>query len=174
MDFESQLAVEISKRNTDFITSTINGCEDKFRKVWNIMFTGEPPTPHRASWVVSTCFDRWPYLVHPYLSDMIEYIPYAPHTGIKRSLLKILAQSNIPELKMGELLNICFEYMENDMPVAVKVHAMQIIYNISEKEPDIKPELITVIEDQLPRNSTGFQNRGSKLLKKLYEETGLR
>ena len=174
MDFESQLAVEISKRNTDFVTSAINGCEDKFKKIWKIMFTGKTLISHRASWVVSTCFDRWPYLVQPYLPHIIDYIPHAPHTGIKRSLLRILAQSSIPELKMGKLLNICFEYLEIDMPVAVKVHAMQIIYNISENEPDIKPELITIIEDQLPRNSIGFQNRGTKLLKKLYKETGLR
>lgn len=171
MDFESQLKAEISRRNTDFMTAAVDGSEEYFDIVWQLMKKGSHPVPHRASWVISTCYDRWPDLLQPYLHDMIDYIPKAEHTGIKRLLLRILVTSDIPSGKLGEVLNICFDYMEKEMPVAVKVHAMQIIYNISEKEPDLKPELIALIESQLPFQSKAFTSRGKKLLKKLYKET---
>lgn len=174
MDFESQLKVEISRNNTDYITATIDGDKTKFNELWNIMISGKPPVPHRASWVVSTCFDKWPFLVQPYISDIIDFIPIAEHSGIKRLLLRILAESDIPEKKMAEILNICFDYLEADMPVAIKVHSMQIIYNISSIEPGLKPELIAIIEDQMPRHSPAFKSRGTKLLKKLYRETHIR
>lgn len=173
MNFKLQLKAEISKRNTDYIVSIIDGSPKRFEMLWKTMITSDTPVPHRASWAITTCFDRWPELLQPYLEEMIDFIPESNHTGIKRCLLRILALSEIPDSRMGNLLNLCFEYLETDMPVAVKVHAMQIIYNISQAEPDIKTELIAIIEEQMPKQSVGFENRGRKLLKKLYSETGI-
>jgi len=44
---------------------------------------------------------------------------------------------------------------------------MQIIFNLSKTYPEIKPEFALIIQEEMPRNSTGFKNRGSKILKKL-------
>ena len=52
-------------------------------------------------------------------------------------------------------------------PVAVKVHAMMIVYNHVLLYPELKDELITVIEDQGPNNSVGFKTRGRQIIKKL-------
>lgn len=171
MDFKNQLRAEFSRRNTDYVVSFIDGDIERFAHIWEIMVSGEPPLPQRASWVVSVCFVHWPNLLRPYLIEMVNFIPKAAHPGIKRSLLRILSFSEIPEPVAGELLNLCFEYLEMDLPVAVKVHAMQILYNISEKVPDIKPELIAIIEEQMAKNSIGFKTRGRKLLKKLYQKS---
>ena len=90
---------------------------------------------------------------------------------VKRDLLRVIARSELPEDNLGVLLNNCFEWMQSaDEPPSTKVHSMQIVYNVSQYEPDIKPELISIIEDQMPKNSVGYKNRGSKLLKKLYME----
>ena len=45
---------------------------------------------------------------------------------------------------------------------------MQILAEIAETEPDLKPELISVIEEQIPRGSAGIKAQGKKILKKLY------
>ena len=55
--------------------------------------------------------------------------------------------------------------------LAIKVHSMQIMYNISETEKDLKPELASIIEYQYDLNSVGFKSRADKLLKKLYKQT---
>jgi len=48
---------------------------------------------------------------------------------------------------------------------------MQILYNISEKEPELKPELIDVIENEMELHPTpGILSRGKKILKKLHEQ----
>jgi len=52
-------------------------------------------------------------------------------------------------------------------PVAVKVHAMQIIYNHTLIYPELKEELITVIEDQVENNSVGFKSRGMRIIRQL-------
>ena len=55
-------------------------------------------------------------------------------------------------------------------PVAVKVFAMTVLYNLSQEIPEIKSELKIVLEDQLPYGSAGFKNRGAKIISKLEQE----
>jgi hypothetical protein len=56
--------------------------------------------------------------------------------------------------------------------VAPKVYCMEILYRISQVEPNLKKELADSIEWRLNEESPGFKNRGLKILKKLYSEIG--
>ena len=50
---------------------------------------------------------------------------------------------------------------------------MQILFNISEREPELKHELIQLIEHEIEyHSSAGIKSRGSKLLRKLYRQQG--
>jgi hypothetical protein len=56
-------------------------------------------------------------------------------------------------------------------PLAVRVHAMQILYNISEKEPDLKPEILAIFEHVMENHSSpGIISRGKKLVQKLRKQ----
>ena len=72
---------------------------------------------------------------------------------------------------MALLFNFCFEVFTNSTePVAVRVHAMQILFNIAQKEPDFTGELINLIENEIElHGSAGIASRGRKLLLKLYQ-----
>jgi hypothetical protein len=48
---------------------------------------------------------------------------------------------------------------------------VQILYEISKKEKDLKHELIFAIKDQAEKSSGSFSILGNKILKKLYKET---
>jgi len=41
---------------------------------------------------------------------------------------------------------------------------MTILFNMTQKIPEIKNELLPIIEDQLPYGSAGFQARGKKII----------
>jgi hypothetical protein len=47
---------------------------------------------------------------------------------------------------------------------------MEVLYRISQVEPDLKKELADSIEWRLHEESAGFKSRGRKLLTKLYSE----
>lgn len=80
----------------------------------------------------------------------------------------MLCRYEIPEEQQGVLIDLCFKYMVSELyPVAVKVHAMQIIYNHVLLYPELKEELVTVIEDQMANNSVGFKSRGQRILRQL-------
>jgi hypothetical protein len=69
---------------------------------------------------------------------------------------------------LGRLVNTCFEWlMTSHTPVAVKVHCMDILYRLSEKEPDIAGELASIIEWRMNEGSPGYKSHSQKILRKL-------
>jgi len=129
------------------------------------------PENWRAAWMVDKIHDRHPDLVLPYLPVMTEFVLTTKSAGKKRHLLKLISLHDIPEEKMALLFNFCFEVFTNSTePVAVRVHAMQILFNIAQKEPDFTGELINLIENEIElHGSAGIASRGRKLLLKLYQ-----
>jgi hypothetical protein len=64
------------------------------------------------------------------------------------------------------LANICFGYLSDPKePIAVRVFSMTVLANMAKENPELKNEIIPIIEDQLPFGSAGFRSRGTKVLK---------
>ncbi|MFC2101250.1 hypothetical protein ACFLRZ_05415, partial [Bacteroidota bacterium] len=107
------------------------------------------------------------------ISDIIRSIPELIDDAVKRAFLKILM--NYPKIEDEELLailmNYCFRYLESHYEtVAVKIYSMEILYHISNSVPEIKNELIAIIEEQVRRGTPAIKVTGQRKLKKLYME----
>lgn len=128
------------------------------------------PENWRAVWMVDKIHEQHPEMVKPYLPAMTEFLLTTHNASKKRHLLKLISLNDIPEEKMAFLLNYCIEVFSNAAePIAVRVHAMQILFNIAQKEPDFTGELIDLIEHEIEYyGSAGIASRGRKLLGKLY------
>jgi len=129
------------------------------------------PEHWRAAWMVDKIQERHPELVFPYLQAMTDFVLTTQNAGKKRHLLKLISLNDIQEENMAVLLNFSIEVFTNAAePVAVRVHAMQILFNIAQKEPDFSGELIELIEHELEyHGSAGLASRGKKLLQKLVK-----
>jgi hypothetical protein len=108
-------------------------------------------------------------LARKYLPEIIELLPHFKHNGQKREMMKVLLLFPMRELDFEKLIDICFNILINPKEnIAVRVHAMQIIFNIGEIEPDIRLELKLVLKEEIQNNeSKGFVGRAKKLLKKM-------
>ena len=127
----------------------------------------------RASWMISKMYETYPELLVPYLGQVIDFLQKTTDSSKKREFLKLVSYYSVPEEKEALMLGYCIHHFTSaSEPVAVRVHAMQILFNISEREPDLKNELIQLIEHEMEyHSSAGIQSRGSKLLRKLYRQT---
>jgi hypothetical protein len=128
------------------------------------------PENWRAVWMVDKIHERHPELVIPYLPAMTSFLMTTQNASKKRHLLKLISLNEIQQENMAALLNFCIDEFTNAAePVAVRVYAMQILFNIAQKEPDFSGELIELIEHEMEyHGSAGIASRGGKLLKKLY------
>ena len=130
------------------------------------------PENWRAAYLAGKLHDQHPSLIRPLLPRIIQMALKTTHPSQRREFLRILSTNKISETQSAAMLNHCFNLLTSPQePVAVRVHAMQILFNLSESEPDLKPELIRTIEHEMDLHPTpGLQARGRHLLKKLHQQ----
>ena len=123
----------------------------------------------RAVWMMDRIHEKHPQLIVPFLPAMTDFVLTTQNAGKKRHLLKLISLHPICEDRMVTLLNFSMDvFTAAKEPVAVRVHAMQILFNIAQQEPGLVGELIDLIENEIElHGSAGISSRGRKLLKKL-------
>jgi hypothetical protein len=138
-----------------------------------IVLHGKEPVVQRAAWAMDVCLEKHPELLSPYVETLIETLPQFTNNGVRRQVVKALASREIPEKHEGQIADLCFDWLQTtDVPVAIKVHCMQILANLTERYPDLAVELRTVIMEQMPRNSVGFASRGRRILREMFKVSG--
>lgn len=172
MDIKEELLKEHSKAQTKKISEYIGDHSDRFAELVLLFLHDEWLVTQRAAWVMSHCAENYPSLIQPHLMDMVEHLKSKKlHDAVIRNSVKIFSQIELPENVQGHLLQICFDYLlSTKIPVAIQVHSMQIIYNISQDEPDLLNELKMVIEERLPYGTAGFKSRGKKILAGIHKK----
>lgn len=125
----------------------------------------------RALWIIDKIHEKKPASVRPYIPQFIEALPLISNESKLRHLLKLISLNPIPEDQRGTLWDYGLNVLTDaSRPIAIRVHAMQILFEISESIPELKPELTQQIEHEIEfHGSAGIESRGKKLLRKLSQ-----
>lgn len=168
------LLTEMSRRNTDLVADLISQKPELFESLFLLFKKNVEPLSRRAAWVIDTVSEKDPGLIAPYLSEMVDLLCIFKHDGLKRHSLRILARSPLPaDDRLGILVSSCFEWLLSPgEAVATKIFCMDILYQVSQDEPDLKKELADSIEWRLNEETAGYKNKGLKMLNKLHFEIG--
>ncbi|MCX6248748.1 MAG: hypothetical protein NTW10_13570 [Bacteroidetes bacterium] len=170
---EALLLVENSRRNTDLIADLILKKPELFDELIMIYLKNEEPVSRRAAWVTDTVTEKRPDLLERYLEEIVTRLETFTHDGMKRESLRMLARSRFPADQLGLLITLCFDWLiSSSESVAVKMYSMEVLYKISQQEPEMKKELVDSIELRMHEETPGFRAHGKKLLKQLYKEIG--
>jgi len=168
MNLYQQIANEHSKQNAVRVAAYVGGDREKFDELMQIFFSDEKDMVKRAAWVMSHCADKYPYLIVPYIGEFVPLLKAEHPVWVRRNVARVLQFVNIPEAYQGEVVNNCFDILLNPKDaLAVQAFSMKILYNITLEQPELKEELIIVIEDMLPHGSPGIKSRGKKTIKAL-------
>jgi hypothetical protein len=167
MDIRAQLLQEHSAPNSDLIAAWIGNDETRFTDLIHLFLTDEYRIVQRAAMAFARCIDDHPQLIAPYWEQLLSScaVPDAPD-AVKRNVIRVIQNIPIPHEYLGMAATICFDLLaDHKEKIAIRVFSMTVLYNISLHEPDLKTELCLLIQDQWEYQSTGFKNRGAKILK---------
>lgn len=169
MNLESEILREHSKHQCVRIARWIGTDTKRFRELMDLFLKGEYRITQRAAWIIQHCADQHVSLVIPYIERMIDrMIEPNVHDAVKRNVVRILQDIEIPRRLSGKVATVCFDWLASAKePVAVKVFSMSVLANIAKQEPDLKNEIRILIEQQMPMGSAGFKSRGKKVLRQL-------
>lgn len=171
MDLIKIILQEHSKRQKDLIVRYINNNSAHFAELMTIFLNGPYRITQRASWPLSYCIEKNPSLIKPHFATLLRTLHRTDtHDAVKRNILRALQFVSIPKVHQGITVTLCMRYLtDGKEPVAIRVFAMTVLSNLAKANPDLKNELIPIIEDHLLFGSAGFVSRGNKILKELSQ-----
>lgn len=172
MTKEEIFEIIASWENLEFMMKEVIRSPKDYRTLIEIALFDTKPVSWRAAYLIDKINDINPGLLQPHLSKMIEQVKIEKQGGKRRHFLKLISMNKIPDEHQGLLLDFCIKtFKSSKEAVAVRVHAMQILYNLTEIEPELKHEILTVIEYEMENHSSaGITSRGKKLVKKLKSD----
>lgn len=169
MDLKEEILREHSKRQALKIMAWVGSDEKRFEALLGYFLQNTPIISQRAAYALGIIVDKYPELVIPHLDVLIENLktPHL-HDAIKRTTVRLLQDVYIPDDLLGTVTDICFNYLLSATEaIATKAFSMTVLLNATRRYPELKNELMLVIETQLPHGSAGIKHRGNKVLKEL-------
>jgi hypothetical protein len=159
-----------SWENLDLLINEAMGNPEYVKLLFEIALFSNHPKSWRAAWIADKINDKKPELTEPFIHDIIIQLKNETSSSKKRQFLKLISLHPIPEEHCSFLLDYCIQcFTSTGEPIAVRVFAMQVLYSISEIEPELKPELLSTIQHEMElHSSAGIKSRGTKLAKQLY------
>jgi len=144
-----------------------------FIKLYEYSHSPDKRLAFRASWTLSKVCDKFPELIYPYLSKIVESLNKIDNESTLRSFLRIISLSDLGKINSrqhGMLADYCFSSLKSGFSaIAVKAYSMDILYRISLIYPELANELSASIRILMEDGSAGITARGSMILKKLAE-----
>ena len=167
MQLRDEILKEHSRAQALRIAGWIGDDAERFRELMQLFLTDIYRVVQRAAWIVSMVAEKQPALIIPYLEAMVGKVgEQGVPVAVKRNVVRILQHIDIPEGIHGEVMNMCFDLLNDPKEtVAVRAFSMTVLGNLAKAYPEIKQELRAVIEDILEHSPTaGMRSRGRSVL----------
>jgi hypothetical protein len=161
-----------SWENLELAIQEIGNNPEHLPVLMDLALNSDKPHSWRAAWMADKINDKFPHLITPWIEDMILALKKELQPGKKRHFLKLISLNEIDKKLQSFLMDYSLDvFTSGKEPVAIRVHAMQVLYNISELEPEFKPELLAIIQHEIEVHpSAGISSRGKKLAKMLNSQ----
>ncbi|WP_147243607.1 hypothetical protein [Chitinophaga flava] len=170
MDLRKKILTAHNKEHSLYIAGWIGQDAQRFAQLMKLFLEDEYRVVQRSAWIISIVADQHPSLLEPHLRDMVSRMdmPGLP-SAVKRNVLRVMQDMNLPPELHGEVMNACFHYIEDPKEmIAIKAFSMTVLANLAKAYPDIKNEIRVVLEDLLEHDpSPGIRSRARKVMSSL-------
>lgn len=172
-DLQTMINNMMSMKEAEWIAISAIENPAIFIKLYEYSHSPDKRLAFRASWTLSKVCDKFPELIHPYLSKIVESLNKIDNESTLRSFLRIISLSDLGKINSrqhGMLADYCFSSLKSGFSaIAVKAYSMDILYKLSLIYPELANELSASIRILMEDGSAGITARGSMILKKLAE-----
>lgn len=167
MILKEAILKERSKKQRDLIVRWIGKDPGRFTELISLFLQGDYRVTQRAAWPLSTCAMAHPQLIQAQLPALVAHLHQKDlPNAVKRNVVRLLQTVEIPPELEGSVLTLCMDYLASDLePVAVKAFSLKVLERLSQKYPEILPEIRYMILAQLQRQSPAFRVRARVFLK---------
>lgn len=168
MTLDELLKLGQSRKNIDQLIEMVLENPLMFDQLWSIFISNREPESRRAAWAIDILNENHSFIQQQHIDCLINELEVFSHDGLKRHSLRILENHQVKPDQIGILASLCFKWLEApNESTAVKAYSIKILEKIAGEEPELKRELIDIIEIQLDEGTPGFKNIGLKTIQRL-------
>lgn len=144
--------IRIARDKQQFVTHFCNNQKDLDALVQLTLNLEEYPYKEYSSWIlVHLCKSKTIDLQYLYPS-FVDLIFITDNQSVLRNVVNCLCQMKITDYRESDLIDLLIKFIQDfDNKVALQVYSMFLLVQFVKKYPELKPEIIEVIE---------FNNRG--------------
>jgi hypothetical protein len=163
---KEQILAEHSRAQAIRICEWIGKDANRMSALIELFLAQEYRVTQRIAWVIRFIYLKNPFLLVPYLEILVAQLRLPAHDAVKRNILGLFEDIEIPKSLYDELVDLCFIFLANPQEaIVIRIFSMTILSKICKDIPELKNELKIIIEDNLEHGSAGFKHRGKKILK---------
>ena len=141
------------------------GDESLFAQIYSLIYCDNSKVAWHAAWVIDHVSEADPGKLESYIPELIDQLPHLKSSSLKRHFTRMLTRYEIPESRLGLLVDVLYNLLSPAEAIAVRANALQLLYKIALTEPELQPELISVTEAIMEEELTpGMISRGKKIL----------
>jgi len=157
-----------SKQDVDKLVALIGNDKKRMKELMNCFFSKDKRLCQKTAWPMLHIALKNEKLIKPYYKNLVDNLNQPHHDAVIRNTVRLFQDVDIPSSLEGKLYDRCFHYLvDSNYPTAIKAFSISILEKTADKFPELKHELISAIEDQFDHCTIGFQNRASKIIKRL-------
>ena len=172
-DLQSMIKKRVNAREVEWVAASAVENPAVFSKLFEYSYSDDKKLAFHSSWTLTKVCDRYPDLIYPYLTDMIETLSKLDNDSALRSFLRIISLSDFARINTslhGILADFCFNMLNSaNSAIAVKAYSMEILYQLSVIYPEMANELSASIHILMEDGTAAITSRGRMILKKLRE-----
>ncbi len=141
----------------------------KFKILIQLFLGNDYRITQRAAWPIGIIGEVQPQLIAPHFSALLKKLKDEnAHPAVQRNITRIFQFVSLPKKQHGELMAICFGFIEKvETPIAVQAASLSILYRLAKTYPAIANEIKLIIEKNLLNASAGVKHRSLKVLQEL-------
>ncbi len=156
---------EHSKFITNKVVDFVGDDPTKFSALMELFFDDDWLLNQRAGWPMAFIAIDHPQLIEPYKEKLIDNLYHPSHNAVIRNTLRLFQAIKVPVDYEGKMYDLCSKLLlQIKEPVANKIFAMTVMYNIAKPYPELLSELKIILETQLPYEKPGYKSRAKKTI----------
>ncbi len=123
-----------------------------------LKFETNYPFPEYGSWLLCHLVKKDKQLVEIYKSQLIESLFNSENNSFLRNIMNVLNELTFNEADHSKLLDRCIHFIQDsNYKVALKVYSIYYLINYIKVYPELKEELIAIIDFQANTKSAAYK-----------------
>jgi hypothetical protein len=140
----------------------------RIQMLMELIFHEEPQAQAQAARVISRIADRQPSSLQAYKNLLIQDVTPIEHWIVRVSFCKVIPKLKLTAQEVNLVVKILLDYL-NDESSVVKTCAMQALFELTLIDPELRDEIMPLLELLTHTGTPAMRARGRILHKKLHK-----